>query len=213
MSRTRAVALLVATRNPGKLREIRTLLPECGGDIIGLDAYPGLVLPPEADTTFVENAVMKVSAAARLTGLPAVADDSGLEVDVLGGYPGVRSAIFAGEHAGDGANNQLLLDLLMDVPDERRTARFVCAIAWGKPGQQPKVTVAYCHGRVLRVPRGTHGFGYDPLFYYPPAGLTFGELSPAAKNAVSHRALALQAARPGIMGMLDDNPGVVRENR
>jgi XTP/dITP diphosphohydrolase len=192
---------LVATRNPGKLREIRALLREF--NVIGLDAFPGLVLPPETDTTFVENAMMKASSASRLTGLPAIADDSGLEVDALGGRPGVRSANFAGEGAGDEANNELLLELLKNVPDARRTARFVCAIAWGRPRQQPEVTVSYCHGEILRAPRGNHGFGYDPLFYYPPAGLTFAELLPDAKNAVSHRSLALRAARPGIIRMLD----------
>jgi len=209
MSLARAVALLVATRNPGKLRELLALLPEYAGKIMGLDAFPGLMLPPEMDTTFADNAMMKASSAARLTGLPAVADDSGLEVEILGGRPGIHSVSFAGQDASDEANNTLLLDLLRDVPDAQRAARFVCALAWGKPGQPPEVTVAYCHGWILRSPQGNHGFGYDPLFYYPPAGLTFAQLSPDAKNAVSHRALALRAARPGILGMLAENSAAV----
>ncbi|MEW6524884.1 MAG: RdgB/HAM1 family non-canonical purine NTP pyrophosphatase [Bacillota bacterium] len=202
MSRTHAKALLVATGNPGKLREIRALLPEYAGQIVGLDAFPDLVLPPETGHSFAENAATKVTAAAEATGLAVVADDSGLEVDALGGRPGVRSARFAGEHADDEANNRLLLDLLKDVPDCRRTARFICAIAWGLPGQEPEVTVARCRGLVLRAPRGFNGFGYDPLFYYPPAGRTFAQLAPEEKNAVSHRARALGQARSGLLDML-----------
>jgi len=132
MFRMPATKLLVATRNPGKLREIRAMLPEYADRIVGLEAFPGLTLPAETGTTLVENATMKARSAAELTGLAVLADDSGLEVDALKGRPGVHSAIFAGEGAGDEANNRLLLDLLAQVPDAQRSARFVCVIALWK---------------------------------------------------------------------------------
>ncbi|MBX6378844.1 MAG: non-canonical purine NTP pyrophosphatase, partial [Clostridia bacterium] len=140
----------------------------------------------------------KARAAAACTGLPALADDSGLCVDALGGAPGVRSARFAGEGASDEENNRLLLAQLTGLPAERRTATFRCAVAWVVPGPEPRecVRVGVCRGIVLEAPRGTGGFGYDPLFLVPEAGKTFAEMTLAEKEGVSHRGRALAAIRP-----------------
>ncbi len=192
--------LLVATSNQGKLREIRRLLSDIDVCVVGLEDYPGVILPPETGDSFSANAVAKAQAAAQLSRCPAVADDSGLEVEALGGEPGVRSARYAGEEADDAANNRLLLARLQG--ENSRSARFVCALAYCLPGHLPHVVVGECCGEILDVPRGTNGFGYDPLFYLPELGKTLAELTVDDKNRISHRASALQVAKPGLVAML-----------
>jgi XTP/dITP diphosphohydrolase len=195
--------IVVATRNPGKLREIHEMLAVLGGyEVVGL-AELGIPESPEEDDveafeTFEENALAKARYFAEKTGELALADDSGLCVDALDGRPGVRSRRFApvdearGERQ-DGANNRHLLALLADVPDEARTARYVCAAAAAWPDGRELVRTGTCEGAILRAPRGAGGFGYDPLFYIEDEGQTFGELPPDRKNARSHRGRAVRA--------------------
>ncbi|MGQ9513426.1 XTP/dITP diphosphatase [Thermodesulfitimonas sp.] len=183
--------IVVATTNQGKLREIEEILAPLGLSVISLAAYPGFPEIEEDGATFEENAVKKARLTAAFTGETALADDSGLEVDYLGGAPGVRSARFAGEPKNDAANNAKLLRLLAGVPWEKRTARFRCVIAVATPEGQVATAEGTCEGFILAEPRGTGGFGYDPLFYFPEYGKTFAELSPEEKNRVSHRARAL----------------------
>lgn len=188
--------LLVATRNAGKLRELAKLLSIEGVELVGLDAFPDAPEVVEDADTFEGNAIKKASELARATGLPTLADDSGLEVDALGGAPGVLSARYAGEHGDDAANNAKLLRELEHVGDPHRTARFRCALAFADPfgplGERVHVEHGVVEGSVLRAPRGTNGFGYDPLFLVRGDTRTTAELRPDEKNAISHRA---QAAR------------------
>jgi XTP/dITP diphosphohydrolase len=195
--------LVVATRNPGKVREIREILADAPGwEVVGLDDLGIPESPDEDDVeayeTFEENALAKAHYFAAKTGALALADDSGLCVDALGGAPGVRSRRFAavdearGERQ-DGANNRHLLALLADVPDAARTARYVCAAAAAWPDGRELVRTGTCEGAILRAPRGGGGFGYDPLFYLADEGQTFGELPPDRKNARSHRGRAVLA--------------------
>ncbi|HEX6747862.1 MAG TPA: non-canonical purine NTP pyrophosphatase [Longimicrobium sp.] len=196
--------LLVATRNPGKVCEIREILagfPEL--EIVGLDDL-GVEETPAEDAleifdTFEENALAKARYFARKTGELTLADDSGICVDALDGAPGVRSRRFAGEEESRGlwqdeGNNRHLLRLLDGLPPERRTARYVCAAALADASGRGEVHLGTCDGVVLDAPRGTGGFGYDPLFWMPGEGMTFGELPPERKNAVSHRGRAVRAA-------------------
>jgi len=149
----------------------------------------------ESASSFVENALIKARHAARVSGLPAIADDSGLEVAALSGSPGVYSARYAGEHAGDADNNAKLLDALEGLPAEQRAARFVCVLSYMRHAADPTPVIAegYWHGRILEAPRGTHGFGYDPLFFVAEYGCSSAELAPAVKNRSSHRARAAAA--------------------
>src|SRR3954464_8283914 len=173
--------LLLATRNPGKLAELQRLLESAvpGVAVVGLRDVPEYPEAPETGATFAENALLKAREAVRYTGLPAVADDSGLTVDALNGMPGVLSARWSGRHGDDDANTALLLGQVADVPDERRGAAFVCAAALVTPGGAERVIEREWRGTVVREKRGTHGFGYDPVFL--PAGLdrTAAELEPA----------------------------------
>lgn len=186
--------LVFATRNRGKLAELEALLREAGLPIAvhGLDALGVAGEVEETGATFVENAALKAHAALGATGLPALADDSGLEVDALGGAPGVRSARYAGEPSSDARNNERLLHELRDVPPPR-TARFRCALVLALPSREPPlVAEGTCEGEIIATPRGSGGFGYDPLFI--PAegdGRTMAELSFAEKNRLSHRARAM----------------------
>jgi XTP/dITP diphosphohydrolase len=194
--------LFVATRSPGKTREIRELF---GGLPFEL-AFPAdrllEMLPEEMDlersSSYTENAVAKARYFATRSGLPAIADDSGLEVDALGGAPGPRSARWAGA-AGtggevDAANNALLLEQLANVPEERRGAHYRCVLGFlATPSSVPEIVEATCDGFILTEPRGTGGFGYDPLFYSPELRMSFGEAAPAAKHRVSHRGRAFRA--------------------
>lgn len=193
--------LIIATRNPGKLEEIRLLLgPEIR--LRSLADFADLPDIVEDGDTFEANAVKKARTVARHTGCPALADDSGLEVDALGGAPGVHSARFAGENATDAQNNAKLLHLLGETPEEKRTARFRCVIGITTPDGAVRTARGRCEGRILKRPRGRGGFGYDPLFLVPALKLTFAELSPGEKNRISHRGRALKAARPLILDAL-----------
>ena len=186
--------LLLATRNPGKLVELRRMLS--GFDVVGLADVPDFPEAPETGATFAENALAKARDAAAATGLPSVADDSGLAVDALNGMPGVLSARWSGRHGDDRANLELLLAQVGDVPDERRGAAFVCAAALVVPGGPETVVHGAWTGRLTRAPRGTNGFGYDPIFVPDGETRTSAELSADEKDAASHRARALQALLP-----------------
>ena len=192
MSRT----LVAATGNPGKLAELERLLDGLGWEVVAQAAY-GVEPPPEDGLTFVENAIIKTRHAAERTGRPALADDSGIVVDALGGAPGIHSARYAGEGSGDAANNEKLVRALAGVSDAERTARFECAVVWMRGPRDPVPLIARgtWAGRVLEAPRGTNGFGYDPLFLDPATGCTAAELSPERKDALSHRGQALRALR------------------
>lgn len=187
--------VVLATHNAKKLAELRRLVEAAGLDaeILGLDALPAYAEPAETETTFEGNALIKARAAVAETGRVALADDSGIAVDRLNGMPGVRSARWAGSGATDEDNNELLLRQLDDVPDEARTARFVCAMALVTPGGTEIVRHGVVDGRLLRAPRGENGFGYDPLFLPDGHELTTAELDPAAKDAISHRGRAVRA--------------------
>jgi XTP/dITP diphosphohydrolase len=186
--------IVIASGNAGKLAEFASLLQ--GWDC---EAVPqgqlGVKAPEETGTSFVENALLKAHAAAQQTQLPAIADDSGLEVDALGGAPGIYSARFAGANASDTENNQKLLSALAEVPTPQRTARYQCALVYLRHWQDPNPIIcqASWEGRILEAPRGSGGFGYDPLFFLPELGCTAAELDPAQKNRISHRGKALVA--------------------
>lgn len=185
--------IVLASGNPGKLRELSALLAPLGLDLVPQSAL-GIESPPETGTTFIENALLKARHAARLADLPALADDSGIEVDALGGRPGVYSARFAGEGASDHDNLRKLLAELHDVPPEFRQARYHCVIVFVRscPDSNPVIAQGTWEGEIITAPRGTGGFGYDPIFV--PAGLhiTSAEMRPEDKNAVSHRGQALR---------------------
>jgi XTP/dITP diphosphohydrolase len=194
--------LLVATRSPGKQREIRELLAGLPFHVV-LPADCGLERRPqeddlEAGTSYAENAVAKARHFAERSGLPTVADDSGIEVDALGGAPGVRSARWAGGTGGavtaDARNNALLLERLANVPERERGARYRCVVAYlDTPTAVPEIVEATCEGWILTAPRGSGGFGYDPLFFSPDLQASFAEVPPAAKHRVSHRGRAFRA--------------------
>jgi len=183
--------IAIATRNPGKAREIEALVSKVGVELTSLLDL-GLSQVEETGSTFEENAVLKAKALAKQTGLWALADDSGLEVDALGGAPGVRSARFAGDGAGDDENNRKLLDALAAVPQERRGAQFRCVIALASPAQMTWITEGVCRGRIAQAPSGQGGFGYDPLFVPEGFDKTFAEMTPEEKAEVSHRGIALR---------------------
>ena len=187
--------LLVATQNEGKLREYRCLLA-CLPLEVTWPAREGMALKvAETGRTMAENAILKARAYAAASGLLTWADDSGLEVDALGGEPGVHSARYGGPGASDEERCRLLLRCLQGVPPTERTARFRCVVALVKPDGSLHTAEGVCEGRIALEPRGEGGFGYDPIFYLPHLGRTMAELSLAEKNAVSHRARAAQAAR------------------
>jgi XTP/dITP diphosphohydrolase len=186
------VTLYCATGNPGKLREFRLAGERFAIETQPLPGMAAIPPCPEDGRTFEENAIRKAAYYGAYAPGPLFADDSGLEVDALGGAPGVYSARFAGENSTDAANNRLLLEKLHSV--ENRRARFVCVIALTEPGTSaPRTFRGTVEGEILREPRGAGGFGYDPLFYYPPFGCSFGELSADRKFDVSHRGRALAA--------------------
>ena len=185
--------LVVATLNRAKGAELVRLL--AGLPFAGtlLADVPGASLPPETGQSYGENALIKARAVARLTGLPALADDSGLEVDALGGAPGIFSARYGGAGLDDGGRIACLLDALAGVPDERRTARFRSVVALVDPGGSDVTAEGVVEGAITHAPRGTAGFGYDPVFFYPRLGRTFGELTSEETDRVSHRARAVRA--------------------
>jgi XTP/dITP diphosphohydrolase len=196
--------LLLATRNAGKLAELQRLLASAvpGVEVIGLRDVPEYPEAPETGATFEENALLKAREAVRCTGLPAVADDSGLSVDALNGMPGILSARWSGRHGDDGANTALLLGQIADVPDERRGAAFVCAAALVTPDGAEHVLRAEWRGTVVREARGTNGFGYDPVFVPAGSHRTSAELAPAEKDAISHRGQAFAALLPVVAEVL-----------
>ena len=186
--------LVVATLNVAKGREIASGLRGLPFEVILLADLPGASLPPEGITSYAENALAKARAAARFADALALADDSGLEVDALGGAPGVLSSRFGGVPLSDAERCARVLERLRDVPPEPRTARFRCVIALAD-GQGREATVeGTVEGRIAEAARGAGGFGYDPIFFYPPLERTFGELTPEVKGRVSHRAIALRKA-------------------
>ena len=184
--------IILASGNAGKLREFQQLLADCGFDVIPQSAYQ-IDNADETGLTFVENAIIKARHACQHTGLPAIADDSGLEVDALNGRPGIYSARYAGTQASDSANNTKLLQELNDVMEGQRTARYHCVLAFMRHAEDP--TPILCHGvwegRILSTPRGEGGFGYDPLFFVPTHNCAAAELDKAEKNRISHRGIAM----------------------
>ncbi len=194
--------VVLATRNAGKLTELRRILAPYGVQLLGLDDVTAYEPGPETEPTFAGNALAKAHEACRHTGLPAVADDSGLVVDALNGMPGVLSARWSGRHGDDPANTALVLGQLADVPDERRTARFVCAAAAALPDGRELAVEEAMHGRVLRAPRGSGGFGYDPVFLPDGHDRTSAELTADEKDAISHRGKAFRALAPLLVELL-----------
>jgi len=188
------VKIVLASGNAGKLRELAGILAPLGHELVAQSTL-AIETPPETGTTFLENARLKARYAAGKSGLPALADDSGIEVDALDGRPGVYSARYAGEQASDLDNLQKMLAELREVPAERRTGRYQCVIVLARSADDPAPLVARgtWEGRILSAPRGTGGFGYDPIFQPDGMTLTAAELTPADKNARSHRGQALRA--------------------
>lgn len=202
--------LVIATNNHGKLREFRQLLDGCGFELVTPRDLGVNFDPEETGATFAENATLKAVEAARACGLPALADDSGLEVDHLGGRPGIFSARYAGgdrldPNIPEARQLELLLEEMRGVPDEQRTARFRCVIAIAQPGSDDVQLVdGVFDGRIAHEPRGDNGFGYDPIFVVPERGVTSAELAPDEKNRISHRGAAAAKAMVLLRKMSDD---------
>jgi XTP/dITP diphosphohydrolase len=196
--------LVLATANAHKLTELTRILAadHVSVELTGLAEFPGAPEVQETGVTFAENALLKARAIAAFTGLPAVADDSGLCVDALNGMPGVLSARWSGRHGDDAANLRLLLAQTADVPAERRGAYFACAAALVLPDGREEVAEGIMRGTLVREPRGQNGFGYDPIFVAEDYSVTNGELDPDAKDAISHRGKALRALAPVIASLL-----------
>ena len=183
--------IVLATRNAGKVRELTRMLASHDVEVLSMDSFPDVPDIPETGDTFEENALLKACEVSRLTGLVAVADDSGLEVDALDGAPGVYSARYAGEDATDEKNVEKLLQALSSVPESERTARFVCVMAACSPDGEQITARGEWNGTIIDSPRGHNGFGYDPIFVDPELEQTNAELDPDVKNARSHRGKAL----------------------
>ncbi|MBN3930313.1 RdgB/HAM1 family non-canonical purine NTP pyrophosphatase [Streptomyces verrucosisporus] len=196
--------LILATRNAHKVRELEAILSAAGLDLtlVGADAYPEVPDVKETGLTFAENALLKARTLARATAVPAVADDSGLCVDVLGGAPGIFSARWAGRHGDDRANLDLLLAQLSDIDDPHRTAHFACAAALALPDGTERVVEGRLAGTLRREPAGAGGFGYDPILQPEGETRTCAELSPDEKNAISHRGQAFRALAPVVRDLL-----------
>ena len=196
--------VVLASRNAHKIEELRRILADAGLDIelVGEDAFAHLPDIPETGSTFAANALIKARAVCAATGLPAVADDSGLAVDALNGMPGVLSARWAGRPKDDVRNVQLLLEQLEDVPDGRRSAAFHCAAALVLPDGTERVVEGTMEGAIIREPRGTNGFGYDPVFTPLGSSITSAEMTSEAKDAISHRGVAMRALVPVLREIL-----------
>ncbi len=186
------IEVVIATRNPGKLREIQAILTPLGLKVLSLRDFPEIPEILENGQTFEENAVKKAAAVARQTGRVAIADDSGLAVNALQGRPGVFSSRFAGEKATDEDRYRQLLKDMAGVPEGQREAAFICAVALASPNGKVEVVKGECWGEIALAPKGSHGFGYDPVFFLPELGKTMAELEPEVKNRISHRARALE---------------------
>ena len=198
--------LVLATHNSHKVRELKRILGDVGvqAELVGTNEYPDLPDVAETGTTFAENALLKAHAVAAATGLPAVADDSGLCVDVLGGMPGVFSARWAGRHGDDQANLDLVLSQIADIPDDRRGAHFACAAALALPAGVEHVVEGRLVGSLVRAPRGSNGFGYDPIFVPDGESRTTAYMSPDEKDAISHRGRAFRALAQELEALLHE---------
>ncbi len=194
--------ILIATTNPGKLREIAAVMADLPVAWVGLPDLPVIEEPVEDGQTFAENARLKAQYYAQATGMWTLADDSGLEVDALAGRPGVHSARYAGEPGDDWANNAKMVGELTDMPADKRTARFRCAIVLAAPDAVLAEADGTIEGVIIDAPRGQNGFGYDPHFLVPSLGKTTAEIDPAHKNRISHRGNALRALRPALEACL-----------
>ena len=199
--------IVLASGNAGKLAELRELFAGSGIELVAQSAF-GVRDAEETGLSFVENAILKARHAARATGLPALADDSGLCVDALDGAPGLTSARYAGRHGDSAANIDKLLEALRAAPDAQRGAHFICALALLRHADDPAPQLAEgrWHGRILHAPQGMGGFGYDPVFFDPQQGCSAAELDPALKNRISHRGLALAALREKLEAGAGDRP-------
>jgi len=199
-------AVALASRNPGKLREIRSILSEAGVEVsvASADDFPGWEAPPEDAPDYLGNALLKARSLSSFAGVPALADDSGIEVDALGGEPGPRSARFAGENATDEENLAKLIALITDVPNDKRTARYRCVATLVSPDGFEESAEGTVEGVLITVPRGTGGFGYDPIFVPLSSDRTMSELSPEQKDAISHRGKAFRAIVPAIARLAGD---------
>jgi len=193
MSKTLAPRIVLASGNPGKAREIAQLLSDHQVEVLNQSAF-NVVEVEETGLTFVENAILKARNAAAHSGLPAIADDSGLEVDALNGAPGIHSARYAGAGCSDADNNAKLLDALRDIPEAERGARFQCLLVYLTHAEDPTPLIVQgtWEGRILTAPQGDNGFGYDPLFFVPDLGMSSAELPADTKNRLSHRGQALR---------------------
>lgn len=187
--------LVIATSNPGKFSEFAAYLNDTGLELVSLADFPDMPEIIENGSSFMENALIKARAVSSFTGLISLADDSGLVVDALGGQPGIMSARFAPTTA---ERNAKLLELMKDVEDERRTARFICALAFARPDGFEWTVTSVCEGSITRETAGHRGFGYDPVFYYAPLGKTFAEIPREIKNRISHRGRALEALKKAL---------------
>lgn len=196
--------IIFATGNQGKLREIRMILEGTGLEIISMKEAGVTGDIEENGTTFKENALIKAKAVCSMTGMPALADDSGLVIDALGGEPGIHSARYLGHDTSYDIKNNDLIRRLEGVPDEKRSARFVCAIACALPDGRTFTEEAAMEGRIGYEIRGENGFGYDPIFFLPEYGCTSAEISPEEKNRISHRGKALRAMRLRLLSILDE---------
>jgi len=197
--------IVLATRNRGKARELRALLAGLPVQVRPLDDFPSIQTVPESGETFEANAIAKAVTVLRLTGCTALADDSGIEIDALGGAPGVHSATFLGPAATDADRNTWVLERLRGVPEEARTARYRAVVAIATPDGTVRTFEGTCAGRIAEAPRGQDGFGYDPIFVVAADRLTMAELPPEVKNRISHRARALEAARPYLASLASDS--------
>lgn len=189
-------SLIVATSNPGKLNEFSYYFKALPIRILSLINFPEIKPPQETGKTFYENALLKAEFIFQKTKTPTIADDSGIIVEALGGEPGVLSARYAKENASDLENNLKLLSRLKEIPLEKRNALFKCVIVLKLNEQKLESVEGICSGYILDAPKGDKGFGYDPLFYYPPLNKTFGEMEPEEKLRISHRGIALQKILP-----------------
>ncbi len=198
--------VVIATRNRGKIRELQALLEDLGLELVSVGDIEGVPEVVEDGATFLENAVKKAVEVARATGLAAIADDSGLEVDALGGRPGVYSARYAGEGASDEDNYRKLLKELEGIPEKERTARFKCVMVAARPDGTHIWTEGACEGVIASEPKGSQGFGYDPVFYLPDKGRTMAQLSKEEKNAISHRGRAMRRLKEMLREFLNSSP-------
>ncbi len=198
--------LVLATANEGKIQEIVAILSDLRISFLSLASFPGYAPPIESGDTYVENASAKAKAAARFAGTWALAEDSGLEVDALGGQPGPRSSRFLGPAATDRERNQRILELLEGIPLERRGARYQCVVAVAGSGEGLFLAHGSCEGFIARAPAGEGGFGYDPIFLVPEHEVTMASLPPGVKNRISHRARALEKTKQFLRGLSVSDP-------